>query len=125
MKQALYRKYRPKTFNQVLGQENIVNILKNQIKNDKIYHAYIFLGTRGTGKTSTEKIFAKAVNCLNPTDGSPCNQCQNCKAVMEEQIMDIVEMNAASNRIIDDIKQLRDQVIYPPTMLKYKVYIID
>lgn len=125
MKQALYRKYRPKTFDEVLGQDNIVNILKNQIKNDKISHAYIFSGTRGTGKTSSAKIFAKAVNCLNPIDGNPCNECENCKAINEENTMDIVEMDAASNRRIDDIRQLRDQVIYPPSNLKFKVYIID
>lgn len=125
MKQALYRKYRPSDFDKIYGQDNIVNILKNQIKNNNISHAYIFSGTRGTGKTSTAKIFAKAVNCLNPQDGNPCNECENCRAIMEDKTMDIVEMDAASNRRIDDIRQLRDQVIYPPTMLKYKVYIID
>lgn len=125
MKQALYRKYRPDNFDKVLGQDNIVTILKNQIKNEKISHAYIFSGTRGTGKTSTAKIFAKAINCLNPKEGNPCNECANCRAVLEERTMDIVEMDAASNRRIDDIRQLRDQVIYPPTLLKYKVYIID
>lgn len=125
MKQALYRKYRPSDFDKIYGQDNIVNILKNQIKNNNISHAYIFSGTRGTGKTSTAKIFAKAVNCLNPQDGNPCNECENCRAIIKEQTMDIVEMDAASNRRIDDIRQLRDQVIYPPTMLKYKVYIID
>lgn len=125
MKQALYRKYRPKNFDEVLGQDNIVNILKNQIKNDKISHAYVFSGTRGTGKTSTAKIFAKAVNCLNPINGNPCNKCANCLAINEEKSMDIVEMDAASNRRIDDIRQIRDQVIYPPSLLKYKVYIID
>lgn len=125
MKQALYRKYRPRTFEEVQGQSNIVNILKNQIINDKISHAYIFSGTRGTGKTSTAKIFAKAVNCLTPINGSPCNFCENCLAVSEETTMDIVEMDAASNRRIDDIRQIREQVIYPPSNLKYKVYIID
>lgn len=125
MKQALYRKYRPTIFDKIYGQDNIVNILKNQIKNNNISHAYIFSGTRGTGKTSTAKIFAKAVNCLNPQNGNPCNECENCKVIMEDKTMDIVEMDAASNRRIDDIRQLRDQVIYPPTMLKYKVYIID
>lgn len=125
MKQALYRKYRPTNFDEVRGQENIVNILKNQIKNKKISHAYTFSGTRGTGKTSTAKIFAKAVNCLNPIDGNPCNKCKNCKLINEGKSIDIIEMDAASNRRIDDIRQLRDQVIYPPTSLKYKVYIID
>ena len=125
MSQALYRKYRPKDFDQVLGQDNIVNILKNQIKNKNISHAYIFSGGRGTGKTSTAKIFSKAVNCLNPIEGNPCNECPNCLSILEERTMDIVEMDAASNRRIDDIRQLRDQVIYPPSNLKYKVYIID
>lgn len=125
MSQALYRKYRPKTFDEVYGQANIVNILKNQIVNNKISHAYLFSGTRGTGKTSCAKIFSRAVNCLNPVNGNPCNECANCKAVLEESTMDVVEMDAASNRRIDDIRQLRDTVIYPPTDLKYKVYIID
>lgn len=125
MRQALYRKYRPKTFEEVYGQDNIVNILRNQIKNNKISHAYIFSGTRGTGKTSTAKIFAKAVNCLDLEFGIPCNKCQNCIAIQEESSMDIVEMDAASNRGIEDIRQLREQVIYPPTLLRYKVYIID
>lgn len=125
MRQALYRKYRPRRFDQVYGQDNIVNILKNQIKTGNISHAYIFSGTRGTGKTTCAKIFSKAVNCLNPVDGNPCDQCENCKAIQEERTMDIIEMDAATNRGIDDIRQLRDKVIYPPTNLKYKVYIVD
>lgn len=125
MKQALYRKYRPQVFDDVLGRDNIVNILKNQIKTEKISHAYIFSGTRGTGKTTCAKIFAKAVNCLSPRDGNPCNECENCKSILEESTMDIIEMDAASNRRIEDIRQLKDKVIYPPTNLKYKVYIID
>lgn len=125
MRQALYRKYRPKTFSEVFGQDNIVNILKNQISNNQISHAYVFSGTRGTGKTSTAKIFAKAVNCLHPHEGNPCNECKNCQSILNEENMDIIEMDAASNRGIDDIRQLRDQVIYPPASLKYKVYIID
>lgn len=125
MSQALYRKYRPKTFDEVYGQTNIVNILKKQIANNRISHAYLFSGTRGTGKTSCAKIFSRAVNCLNPTDGNPCNECANCKAILEESTMDVVEMDAASNRRIDDIRQLRDTVIYSPTDLKFKVYIID
>ena len=125
MSQALYRKYRPKTFDEVYGQDGIVNILKNQIKNNKVSHAYLFAGTRGTGKTSCAKIFSRAVNCLNPKDGNPCNECENCKRALDESTMDIVEMDAASNRRIDDIRQLRETVIYPPTDLNYKVYIID
>lgn len=125
MRQALYRKYRPQTFDEVYGQANIVKILKNQIEHEKISHAYLFSGTRGTGKTSCAKIFSRAVNCLNPQNGNPCNECENCRAVLDESTMDVVEMDAASNRRIDDIRQLRDLVIYPPTDLKYKVYIID
>lgn len=125
MSQALYRKYRPQSFDEVYGQTNIVNILKNQIDNNRISHAYLFSGTRGTGKTSCAKIFARAVNCLNPKDGNPCNECANCKAILNESTVDVVEMDAASNRRIDDIRQLRDTVIYAPTDLKYKVYIID
>lgn len=125
MRQALYRKYRPKTFDKVYGQTHITDILKNQIKNNNIAHAYIFSGTRGTGKTSCAKIFARAVNCLEETDGNPCNECENCRSILNETTMDIVEMDAASNRRIDDIRELRDKVIYPPANVKYKVYIID
>ncbi|WP_311482525.1 DNA polymerase III subunit gamma/tau [uncultured Anaerococcus sp.] len=125
MAKALYRKYRPKIFDQVLGQDKVVNVLKNQIKNKNFSHAYLFAGERGCGKTSAAKIFAKAINCLNPQDGSPCLECENCKAIEEETSLDVVEMDAASNRRIDDIRNLRDNVIYPPANLKYKVYIID
>lgn len=125
MAKALYREYRPKTFDEVLGQDRVTNVLKNQVKAGKISHAYIFSGERGTGKTSCAKIFAKAINCLNPQDGSPCLQCENCKAIEEEATIDVVEMDAASNRRIDDIRNLKDNVIYPPNKLKYKVYIID
>ena len=125
MAKALYREYRPKTFDEVLGQDRVTNVLKNQVKTGKISHAYIFSGERGTGKTSCAKIFAKAINCLNPQDGSPCLRCENCKAIEEEATIDVVEMDAASNRRIDDIRNLKDNVIYPPNKLKYKVYIID
>ena len=125
MAKALYREYRPKTFNEVLGQDRVTNVLKNQVKSEKFSHAYIFSGERGCGKTSCAKIFAKAINCLNPQDGSPCLQCENCKAIEDETTIDVVEMDAASNRRIDDIRNLKDNVIYPPNMLKYKVYIID
>ncbi|WP_295884880.1 DNA polymerase III subunit gamma/tau [uncultured Anaerococcus sp.] len=125
MAKALYREYRPKTFDQVLGQDRVTNVLKNQVKTGKISHAYIFSGERGTGKTSCAKIFAKAINCLNPKDGSPCLKCENCLAIEEESTIDVVEMDAASNRRIDDIRNLKDNVIYPPNKLKYKVYIID
>lgn len=125
MAKALYRQYRPKTFDKVLGQDRVVNVLKNQVKLNKISHAYLFAGERGTGKTSCAKIFAKAINCLNPVDGSPCGKCENCLAIEEETTIDVVEMDAASNRRIDDIRNLKDNVIYPPNKLKYKVYIID
>ncbi|WP_276880618.1 DNA polymerase III subunit gamma/tau [Anaerococcus tetradius] len=125
MAKALYRQYRPKTFDQVLGQDRVVNVLKNQVKNKNFSHAYIFAGERGCGKTTCAKIFAKAINCLHPVDGSPCLECENCKAIDEESTIDIIEMDAASNRRIDDIRNLKDNVIYPPNKLRYKVYIID
>lgn len=125
MSQALYRKYRPQTFDEVFGQENVIAILKNQIINHKMSHAYLFSGTRGTGKTSVAKIFSRAANCLAPVEGNPCNMCANCRAILDETTLDVVEMDAASNRRIDDIRALRDTVIYAPADLKYKVYIID
>lgn len=123
--QAFYRRYRPQTFDEVYGQSHITDILKNQIKNGQVGHAYLFSGMRGTGKTTCAKILAKAINCLNPNDGSPCGQCENCRHIQQEQTFDIVEMDAASNRRIDDIRDLRDKVIYPPVELNKKVYIID
>jgi len=121
---ALYRKYRPKTFEGVIGQQHIVQTLINQIKNDKIGHAYLFCGSRGTGKTSTAKIFAKAINCLNPVNGSPCLECEVCKALNGNNI-DIMEIDAASNNGVDEIRDLREKVKYPPVNGKYKVYIVD
>ncbi|KGG80916.1 DNA polymerase III subunit gamma/tau [Caloranaerobacter azorensis H53214] len=123
--QALYRKYRPKDFDSVLGQEHVTTILKNQIINNNIAHAYLFSGTRGTGKTSTAKIFARAVNCLNNKDGNPCNECEVCRGILNDTIMDVVEMDAASNNSVDDIRELREKVKYPPSKGRYKVYIID
>lgn len=125
MKKALYRAFRPQTFDELVGQDLIVQALKNQIMTGRVAHAYLFSGSRGTGKTSCAKIFARAVNCLNPKDGSPCNECSSCRAILEERTMDVIEMDAASNRRIDDIRELRETVIYPPTQVKYKVYIID
>ena len=110
MYKALYRKYRSKTFDELYGQEAVVASLKNQVKNNEISHAYIFQGTRGTGKT---------------VDGNPCNECENCKRILNESVLDVVEMDAASNNGVDDIRDLKDKVIYPPQALKYKVYIID
>ncbi|WP_434797906.1 DNA polymerase III subunit gamma/tau [Terrisporobacter vanillatitrophus] len=125
MHKALYRVYRPKTFEDVVGQEHIVKTLKNQIRNSNIGHAYLFSGTRGTGKTSTAKIFARAVNCLNPIDEEPCNECEICVDTLNDNIMDIVEIDAASNNSVDDIRELRESVKYTPSKAKYKVYIID
>ena len=121
---ALYRKYRPKTFDEVVGQDHIVKTLENQIKLDKISHAYLFTGSRGTGKTSSAKIFARAINCLNPKNGSPCGKCEVCKALTDNN-MDILEIDAASNNGVDEIRDLRERVKYPPVVGKYKVYIID
>ena len=125
MHKALYRVYRPKTFEDVVGQEHIVKTLKNQIRNSNIGHAYLFSGTRGTGKTSTAKIFARAVNCLNSIDEEPCNECEICVDTLNDNIMDIVEIDAASNNSVDDIRELRESVKYTPSKAKYKVYIID
>lgn len=121
---ALYRKYRPQNFDEVIGQSHIIQTLVNQIKNDKIGHAYLFCGSRGTGKTSTAKIFAKAINCENPVNGSPCGKCETCKALAGNNI-DILEIDAASNNGVDEIRDLREKVKYPPVVGKYKVYIID
>lgn len=125
MYQALYRRYRPKSFNELLGQDHITRILKNQIKKQNIGHAYLFSGTRGTGKTSAAKIFSRAVNCLSPIDGNPCNKCENCQEILDNNTVDVIEMDAASNNSVDDIRDLRDKVIYAPAKIKYKVYIVD
>ncbi len=125
MYQALYRKYRPKTFEQIVGQEHIVETLKNQIKAGQINHAYLFTGTRGTGKTTTAKIFAKAINCLNPQNGSPCYNCDVCKALSDNNNVDVVEIDAASNNRVDEIRDIREKVKFLPVNGKYKVYIID
>lgn len=123
--QAIYRRFRPKTFDDVLGQEHVTKTLKNQILSDNIAHAYLFSGIRGTGKTSTAKIFARAVNCLNNHDGNPCNECEICKSILDETNMDVIEMDAASNNGVEDIRELRDKVKFLPVRSRYKVYIID
>ncbi|MBR5337798.1 MAG: DNA polymerase III subunit gamma/tau [Lachnospiraceae bacterium] len=122
---ALYRKFRPGEFEEVKGQEHIVTTLTNQIKADRIGHAYLFCGTRGTGKTTIAKLFARAVNCENPKDGSPCNECPTCRAILEGRSMNVVEIDAASNNGVDNIREIRDEVNYSPTEGKYRVYIID
>lgn len=122
---ALYREWRPRIFEDVIGQDHIVRTIKNQILQDRIPHAYLFCGTRGTGKTSTAKILSKAVNCLNPSDGNPCGECEMCKGINDGTIMDVIEIDAASNNRVENIRELIDDVKYPPHISKYKVYIID
>ncbi len=122
---SLYRKYRPDTFDKVIGQDHIVRTLKNQIAHDNVGHAYIFTGTRGTGKTSVAKIFARAVNCLSPVDGSPCGKCANCVELANPTNFDILEIDAASNNSVDQIRDLTDKINFPPTVGRYKVYIVD
>ncbi len=123
--QALYRKWRPMRFDDVVGQEHVTTTLKNEIKHAHIAHAYLFTGTRGTGKTSTAKIFSRAVNCLRPEDGNPCNQCDVCRGILEERILDIVEIDAASNTGVENIREIIDQGRYCATVSKNRVYIID
>ena len=122
---ALYRKFRPTTFSEMVGQEHITKTIKNQIIAGRVGHAYLFNGGRGTGKTSAAKILARAVNCLNPKEGEPCNECEICKEALNGSLTDIVEMDAASNNSVEDIRQIRDEVNFLPTKAKYRVYIID
>ena len=123
---ALYRKWRPDEFEEVKGQEHVVTTLKNQITHDRVGHAYLFCGTRGTGKTTVAKLFAKAVNCEHPLeDGSPCNECATCKAIQAGSSLNVIEIDAASNNGVDNIRDIREEVQYSPAEGKYKVYIID
>lgn len=122
---ALYRKFRPLTFSEFVGQEHITRTLKNQIIAGRVGHAYLFNGGRGTGKTSAAKVLSRAVNCLNPKDGEPCNECEICKSILNGSLTDVVEMDAASNNSVEDIRQIREEVNFLPTKAKYRVYIID
>ncbi|MBQ4109077.1 MAG: DNA polymerase III subunit gamma/tau, partial [Clostridia bacterium] len=124
MHQALYRKYRPSVFDDVYGQEHITSILSHEAMNGSVSHAYLFSGSRGTGKTTCAKILAKAVNCLHPVDGNPCNECEICRGIEDESITDVIEMDAASNNGVEDIRDIREDVIYTASVTKYKVYII-
>ena len=124
--QAIYRKWRPTTFEDVVGQQHITDTLKTEIKNNRLAHAYLFCGTRGTGKTTTAKILSRAVNCENPLpNGNPCNECASCRGILSNTIMDIVEIDAASNNGVENIRELRDEISYTPANVKYKIYIID
>ena len=122
---ALYRKFRPLNFSEMVGQDHITRTLKNQIMANRVGHAYLFNGGRGTGKTSAAKILARAVNCLNLKDGNPCNECEICKAILDGSLTDVVEMDAASNNSVEDIRSIREEVNFLPTIAKYRVYIID
>ncbi len=125
MYQALYRKWRPQTFDEVIGQKHITETLKNQVKTGRLSHAYIFIGTRGTGKTTCARILAKAVNCENPVDGNPCGKCPACLGIADGSVMDVVEMDAASNNKVDNVKMLREEAVFTPSTVKKRVYIID
>ena len=125
MHQVLYRKWRPKTFSEVYGQEHITSVLRYEVKEGKTAHAYLFCGSRGTGKTTCAKILAKAVNCLDPQDGEPCGKCPICRGIDNGSVTDVLEMDAASNNGVDDIRTIREEVVYPPASARYRVYIID
>ena len=123
--QALYRKWRPRTFDEVVGQGHITDVLKNQVTNDRLSHAYLFIGSRGTGKTTCAKILARAVNCLRPVDGNPCNECEACLGIESGAILDVVEMDAASNNGVDNVRALREEAVFAPASVKKRVYIVD
>ena len=125
MHQALYRKYRPSVFDDVSGQEHITSILRYEALHGSVSHAYLFAGSRGTGKTTCAKILAKVVNCEHPVDGSPCGVCEACRSIDNGTATDVLEMDAASNNGVDNIRDIRDEVVYTPSALRYRVYIID
>ncbi|NLL06637.1 MAG: DNA polymerase III subunit gamma/tau [Clostridiaceae bacterium] len=122
---ALYRKWRPMVFEDVVEQEHVVKTLKNSISSGRVAHAYLFCGTRGTGKTTMAKIFSRAINCENPTNGDPCNECEICKGILNGSLLDVIEIDAASNNSVDNVREIRDEVVYAPSKARYKVYIID
>ncbi|TYQ14692.1 UNVERIFIED_CONTAM: DNA polymerase-3 subunit gamma/tau [Acetivibrio alkalicellulosi] len=122
---ALYRKWRPMVFEDVVEQEHVIKTLTNSVMSERVAHAYLFCGTRGTGKTTTAKIFSRAVNCINPVNGDPCNKCEICIGILSGSILDVIEIDAASNNSVDNVRDLRDEVIYTPSKAKYRVYIID
>ena len=123
--QALYRTYRPRVFDDVRGQDVIVRTLRNQVKTGRIAHAYLFCGSRGTGKTTCAKILAQAVNCLHPNDGNPCGECESCRSIQEGSSINVIEMDAASRNGVDDFRRIIEEIAYPPGEGKKKVYIID
>ena len=125
MYQALYRKWRPRTFDDVVGQSHITDTLKQQVAGDRLSHAYLFTGTRGTGKTTCAKILSRAVNCQAPVDGNPCNQCPACLGIENGSILDVLELDAASNNGVDQVRALRDEAVYTPAAVRKRVYIVD
>ena len=125
MYQALYRKWRPQTFDAVIGQEHVTETLKNQIRNGRLSHAYLFIGSRGTGKTTCARILARAVNCEHPVDGNPCGECAACRGILDGSILDVVELDAASNNGVDNVRALREEALFSPTAVRKRVYIID
>ena len=122
---ALYRKWRPMTFDEVVEQDAVVTVLRNAVRTGRIAHAYLFCGTRGTGKTTMAKIFARAVNCLNPQNGNPCNECDVCRNILTQQILDVSEIDAASNNGVDNIRSIIEETAFAASVAKYKVFIID
>ena len=125
MYKTLYRKWRPKTFEDVIGQDHVTKILKNEVASKRISHAYLFTGSRGTGKTSCAKILAKAINCENPIDGSPCGKCESCQSIENETCLDVAEIDAASNNGVENIRDMREEIVFTPSKCKYRVYIVD